>query len=81
MDPFLTLNSQMFDIAEGLDYLHTQRPTIVHADLKGVNVLISSTGRACLADFGLSTTIDATGMNTTTTNRTAGGTLRWQGMF
>ncbi|KIK94556.1 hypothetical protein PAXRUDRAFT_827874 [Paxillus rubicundulus Ve08.2h10] len=35
-------------------YLHSQN--VVHGDLSGSNVLISGDGRACLSDFGLSTT-------------------------
>ncbi|KDQ10213.1 hypothetical protein BOTBODRAFT_116234, partial [Botryobasidium botryosum FD-172 SS1] len=41
-------------IASGIEYLHTSVPPIVHGDLKAANVLISETGEACLADFGLS---------------------------
>ncbi|KXN83748.1 Serine/threonine-protein kinase HT1, partial [Leucoagaricus sp. SymC.cos] len=40
------------DIIAGLDYLHGVN--IIHADLKAVNVLISSERRALLADFGIS---------------------------
>ncbi|KAG1744290.1 kinase-like domain-containing protein [Suillus lakei] len=47
--------SLLNDIALGLQYLHSK--SVVHGDLTGSNVLISSNGRACLADFGLSTII------------------------
>jgi hypothetical protein len=50
-DKFSLLN----DIAIGLQYLHSK--SIVHGDLTGSNVLIYGNGRACLADFGLSTII------------------------
>ncbi|KIM82231.1 hypothetical protein PILCRDRAFT_71097, partial [Piloderma croceum F 1598] len=69
----------MLDIAEGLKYLHTFSPCIIHADLKGVNILISQAHRACLADFGLATAKDTMsfGITSSTTTRTT-GTLRWQ---
>jgi serine/threonine protein kinase len=86
----------MLDIAEGLKYLHTFSPCIIHADLKGVslhilciviishaspkvNILISQSHRACLADFGLATAKDTMSLTLTssTTTRTT-GTLRWQ---
>ncbi|KAJ3556549.1 hypothetical protein NP233_g11952 [Leucocoprinus birnbaumii] len=40
------------DVGHGLDFLH--RSGIIHADLKGANVLVSSTGQAMLTDFGAS---------------------------
>ncbi|KAF5349295.1 hypothetical protein D9756_009364 [Leucocoprinus leucothites] len=40
------------DIISGLQYLHDNH--VVHGDLKGANILIAASGRACLADFGLS---------------------------
>ncbi|KAG0694130.1 kinase-like protein, partial [Suillus ampliporus] len=50
-DRFSLLN----DVALGLEYLHSK--SVVHGDLTGSNVLIYANGRACLADFGLSTII------------------------
>jgi serine/threonine protein kinase len=41
----------MRDIARGLEYAHER--SIVHRDMKPANVLVSSTGVAQLADFGL----------------------------
>jgi hypothetical protein len=41
----------MRDIARGLEYAHER--SIVHRDMKPANVLVSSTGTAQLADFGL----------------------------
>lgn len=67
----------IIDVAQGLEYLHGE--SIIHGDLKGLNILISRSGRACLADFGLATARDSKPMIMTymTTNRTT-GTLRWQ---
>ncbi|KAG1747601.1 kinase-like protein, partial [Suillus lakei] len=47
--------SLLKDITLGLQYLHSE--SIMHGDLTGANVLIYGNGRACLADFGLSTII------------------------
>ncbi|KAI6000347.1 kinase-like domain-containing protein [Pisolithus orientalis] len=44
------------DVASGLDYIHSHElGPVVHGDLKGLNVLVSSDHRALLSDFGLST--------------------------
>jgi serine/threonine protein kinase len=43
----------MYDIALGVSYLHTRRPSIIHRDLKSMNILISSNQRAKINDFGL----------------------------
>ena len=42
------------DIAEGMEFLHSRKPPLIHRDLKSQNVLLSSDGRAKIADFGLS---------------------------
>lgn len=43
------------DIAQGMRFLHSSKPPILHGDLKGRNILIDSRFRAKLCDFGLST--------------------------
>ncbi|KIM56569.1 hypothetical protein SCLCIDRAFT_1220254 [Scleroderma citrinum Foug A] len=42
----------VFEVSLGMFYLH--REYIVHGDLKGVNVLVDDSGKACITDFGLS---------------------------
>ncbi|KAF9450092.1 kinase-like protein [Macrolepiota fuliginosa MF-IS2] len=65
------------DVAHGLTHLHYKN--IIHGDLKGPNVLISSSGRACLADFGLAY-MSAPGILEWTSVRSSThgcGTVRW----
>jgi len=83
---------QSLDIAQGLEYLHSKNiihgdlkgvsllmqmslPTSPNFAFQ-VNILVSPSGRACLADFGLATTMESK-PGSTSMNRTA-GTLRWQ---
>ncbi|KXN91167.1 Actin-1 [Leucoagaricus sp. SymC.cos] len=61
------------DVAAGLRYLHEL--SIVHADLKARNVLVSRSRRAMLADFGVSTILN-TNVGTTTAQDFA-GTIHW----
>ncbi|KZV98302.1 kinase-like protein [Exidia glandulosa HHB12029] len=45
----------LVEVLCGLDYLHNRN--IVHADIKGANVLISDEGTARLSDFGFSSVV------------------------
>ncbi|KAG9026774.1 hypothetical protein FS837_004512 [Tulasnella sp. UAMH 9824] len=64
------------DLTDGLVYLHQQKPSIRHGDLKPKNVLINAERRAVLADFGLSRALEEapTGL---TTSEGFKGTLRY----
>ncbi|KDQ06380.1 hypothetical protein BOTBODRAFT_121574, partial [Botryobasidium botryosum FD-172 SS1] len=44
----------LLQIAEGVEYLHTLHPLVIHGDLKGANIFISAAGDAYIGDFGLS---------------------------
>ncbi|KAG6808490.1 hypothetical protein H0H92_003978 [Tricholoma furcatifolium] len=54
------------DVALGLRYLHER--SIVHGDLKSVNILVDNFGRALIADFGLASILPS-----------SGGTVMYQG--
>ncbi|KAF9231675.1 kinase-like domain-containing protein, partial [Melanogaster broomeanus] len=56
---------------------HVHSWSIVHGDLSGSNVLVRGNGRACIADFGLSTLLTELGGSTFETSCQARGTLRW----
>ena len=47
-------NSILLDVSYGLLYLHTQTPPIIHCDLIGENVLLTSDMKAKITDFGVS---------------------------
>ncbi|KXN82766.1 Serine/threonine-protein kinase HT1 [Leucoagaricus sp. SymC.cos] len=66
------------DVASGLGYMHDQM--IVHGDLKGVNVLVTLCGRACLADFGLASVNDTDAVRFSTLESTGhqGATPRYE---
>jgi serine/threonine protein kinase len=63
-------------VAEGLVYLHSNK--IVHGDLRGTNILVSDDWNIYLADFGLSSAIEAhssVGAIKPSSNRA--GSARW----
>ena len=44
--------SILLDVAEGLEYLHTHQPPIIHGDLTATNVLLNEENTAKIGDFG-----------------------------
>jgi serine/threonine protein kinase len=45
-------DTQCYDVSLGLAYLHEN--SVIHGDVKPVNILIDENGIPCLCDFGLS---------------------------
>ncbi|AQK59738.1 probable serine/threonine-protein kinase SIS8 isoform X1 [Zea mays] len=43
-----------FDVAKGMNYLHSSHPTIVHRDLKSPNLLVDKNWVVKVSDFGMS---------------------------
>ncbi|KAJ6551288.1 kinase-like domain-containing protein, partial [Mycena capillaripes] len=69
--------SLILDVALGLQYLHEQN--VVHGDLKAINILVTPSRRACIADFGLSSIANAMTLRFThSTVYARGGTVRYQ---
>ncbi|KAJ7113408.1 kinase-like domain-containing protein, partial [Mycena epipterygia] len=69
--------SLILDVALGLEYLHANY--VVHGDLKALNILVTPSRRACIADFGLSSITDAMTVRFNHSTVSArGGTARYQ---
>lgn len=71
------------EIADGLNYLHTREPAVVHGDLKAANIFISKSGKPRIGDFGLSETVIKSSENSAGSNGNSsafkkGGHPRWQ---
>lgn len=70
--PYADRPGLLFDIANGLNYLHSCN--VIHGDLKGTSVLVDDTNRARLTDFGFSRVVSDLGFPAP---RTDGPAVRW----
>ena len=52
--PEKTVIRWMKQLCEVLCYLHTQKPKILHSDIKPGNIMITDQGNVCLIDFNIS---------------------------
>lgn len=41
-------------LGEALDYLHSQKPAIIHSDIKPANIMLTQDDNVCLIDFNIS---------------------------
>ncbi|KAK0244452.1 kinase-like domain-containing protein [Armillaria nabsnona] len=67
--------TSLVQIAEGMKYLHNHDPPIVHADIRGANVLVMDDLSCCLADFGLSLFAESQVLDSS--SRMSKGSIRW----
>jgi serine/threonine protein kinase len=51
-------------IADGMNYLHTRSPRVIHRDLKPQNILIDNNDQIKICDFGLSRQVEGSFNNT-----------------
>ncbi|KIO32363.1 hypothetical protein M407DRAFT_214321, partial [Tulasnella calospora MUT 4182] len=65
----------IYDIARGLEHLHSRTPRIVQGDIKPENVLINDQGDALITDFGMATVLGED--NWYTPSHLHGRTLQW----
>lgn len=47
-------------LGSALDYLHSQKPPIIHSDIKPANVMLTKDGDVCLIDFNISLAMGGT---------------------
>ncbi|KAK0465850.1 kinase-like domain-containing protein, partial [Armillaria novae-zelandiae] len=62
-------------IADAIQWLHSLQPPVVHANIKGANILISNDMHCYLADFGLAFVIET--FNPRRSSLLRHGTVHW----
>lgn len=60
------------DVASGLDYLHSQKPPIIHQDIKPDNILILKGDNYVISDFGISKQLKSTLRRSSNMNSASG---------
>jgi len=48
-------------LSGALAYLHSQKPAVLHSDIKPANVMLTPEGNVCLIDFNISLVLDSDG--------------------
>ena len=69
--------SILYDVVQGLAYLHSHKPPVIHRDLTATNVLLNSSLLAKITDFGNSRLVDITPDQLAKTMTCAPGTLAY----
>jgi len=69
--PWTRKLAMSLDAAEGMEYLHSQNPPVVHRDLKSLNLLVADDFTVKVADFGLSKATSGNSLNSKV------GSLNW----
>ncbi|KAJ7575964.1 kinase-like domain-containing protein [Mycena floridula] len=63
------------EVAEAMQYLHEFTPCIVHADIRGANIMVTNDGHCVLADFGLASVSETQSFATSSVGLK--GSVRW----
>jgi len=71
--PLLHCTNMCLQLAEGVLYLHSQNPIVVHRDLKSLNVVLDLSLNLKLCDFGLTESMERTHI----TKKNNGGSPRY----
>ncbi|KAG8924321.1 hypothetical protein FRC02_010503 [Tulasnella sp. 418] len=75
-NPNANRTQMVLEAMNGLVYLHSLDPPIIHGDLKATNILVDDKGHARITDFGLSRILEE-GHSGFTTSTGVMGTHRW----
>ncbi|KAF5391629.1 hypothetical protein D9757_002538 [Collybiopsis confluens] len=70
-------HNALLEIANGLSYLHSREPSVVHGDVRGANILVTNDLHCCLADFGLARVVAQTQVWSNDATSSNKGTIRW----
>eukprot|EP01067_Filipodium_phascolosomae_P001062 Filipodium_phascolosomae@DN174_c0_g1_i1.p1 len=71
--PLLTKLNMCIQMSDGVTYLHSREPKIIHRDLKSLNVVLDDNLNLKICDFGLTETMERTHI----TKKNNGGSPRY----